>query len=134
MTRALSIEQIQIREDDLTRPEIAALVQAHLQNMFALSPPENVHALGVDALRSPDITVWSAWEGVELLGCGALKALDPRSGEIKSMRTAPAHRRRGVASMLLEHIIQTAKQRAYSHLHLKAFKNRFFICSGPCPL
>jgi len=79
---------LQIREDDLTGVEIVCLLREHLKDMYELSPPESVHALDLDALRSPDITVWSAWEGDELLGCGALKELDSRSGEIKSMRTA----------------------------------------------
>lgn len=108
-----------IREDDLTGKEIADLLREHLENMHEITPPESVHALDLEALRSPDITFWSAWEGDELLGCGALKELDSRSGEVKSMRTAKAHRRKGVASKILEHIIQEAKRRAYDSLHLE---------------
>lgn len=52
-------------------------------------------------------------------GCGALKELDSRSGEVKSMRTAKAHRRRGVASKILEHIIKEAERRAYDCLNLE---------------
>jgi putative acetyltransferase len=70
-------------------------------------------------LRSPDITFWTAWEGDELLGCGALKELDSRSGEVKSMRTAKAHRRKGIASKILEHIIKEAERRAYDCLNLE---------------
>lgn len=87
--------------------------------MYEITPPESVHALDLDALRSPNITFWSAWEGDELLGCGALKELDSRTGEIKSMRTASAHRRKGVGSMVLEHIIREAERRAYGYLHLE---------------
>jgi putative acetyltransferase len=110
---------LQIREDDLTGKEIAELLWEHLENMHEITPPESVHALDLEALRSPEITFWSAWEGNELLGCGALKQLDPSSGEIKSMRTAKAHRRKGVASKLLEHIIREAERRAYSYLYLE---------------
>ncbi|MEH2177641.1 GNAT family N-acetyltransferase [Nostoc sp.] len=65
------------------------------------------------------MTFWTAWERLKLLGCGALKELDSRSGEIKSMRTAKAHRRRGVASKILEHIIKEAERRAYHRLYLE---------------
>lgn len=110
---------MQIREDDLTGKKIADLLREHLENMHEITPPQSVHALDLEALRSPDITFWAAWEGDELLGCGALKELDSRSGEVKSMRTAKAHRRRGVASKILEHIIKEALRRAYDCLNLE---------------
>ncbi|KAF3887406.1 MULTISPECIES: GNAT family N-acetyltransferase [Nostocales] len=110
---------MQIREDDLTGKKIVEFLQEHLENMYEITPPESVHALDLEALRSPDITFWSAWEGSELLGCGALKELDSTSGEVKSMRTTKAYRNQGVASKILEHIIQEAKQRAYDCLYLE---------------
>ena len=72
---------------------------------------ESVHALDIDALRKPGITFWTVWSGGELLGCGALKELDAKHGEIKSMRTSSAHRRRGVARTMLTHIIEEARKR-----------------------
>lgn len=113
------MSRLQIREDDLTGRKIADFLGEHLENMKEITPPESIHALDLEALRSPDITFWTAWEGDELLGCGALKQLDSRSGEIKSMRTAKAHRRKGVASKILEHIIKEAEQRAYDCLNLE---------------
>jgi len=110
---------MQLREDDLNGPEIAALLSEHLDDMHAITPPESVHALNLDALRSADITFWTAWEGSELLGCGALKALDARSGEVKSMRTATAHRGRGVARRILEEIERVARARTYEMLYLE---------------
>lgn len=110
---------MQIREDDLTDKKVADLLREHLEDMNEITPPESVHALDLEALRSPDITFWSAWEGDELLGCGALKELDSRSGEVKSMRTAKAHRGRGVASKILEHIIKESERRAYDYLNLE---------------
>ena len=110
---------MQIHEDDLTGEEIPCFLRDHLEEMHEITPPESIHALDLEALRSPDITFWSAWEGDELLGCGALKELDSRSGEVKSMRTANAHRGRGVASKILEHIINEAKRRAYDRLNLE---------------
>lgn len=87
--------------------------------MAVHSPPESVHALDAEALRAPDITFWTGWQGEELLGCGALKELDAGHGEIKSMRTATAHRREGVAANLLEHIILEAQRRSYCRLSLE---------------
>jgi putative acetyltransferase len=108
-----------IRVDDLAGPEIRALLEEHLRNMHALSPPESVHALDLAALRRPEITFWTAWSAGELLGCGALKALDGTHGEIKSMRTASERRRTGVGRAMLEHIIAEARARSYARLSLE---------------
>lgn len=105
--------------DDLRGPEIAALLQAHLDAMHEHSPPESVHALDLDKLRQPDITFWTAWEGTSLMGCGALKEHDARFGEIKSMRTDVAHLRKGVAAAILETILNTARARGYDRLSLE---------------
>lgn len=110
---------MRIIPDDLTHPAIHALLEEHLKSMYELSPPESVHALDLDKLRSPDITFWSAWDGTLLLGCGALKELDPRHGEIKSMRTPAALRRRGAGRAMLAHIIEVARERRYERLSLE---------------
>ena len=85
-----------IRVDDLSSPEIVQLLGTHLQDMALHSPPESVHALDLEGLRKPEVTFWSAWQDAELLGCGAIKELDSRHGEIKSMRTVSSHLRKGV--------------------------------------
>lgn len=111
---------ITIRQDDLTGPEIQALLAEHLRNMHEISPPESVHALDLTGLRRPEITFWTAWSGDDrLLGCGALKELEPRQGEVKSMRTTAAARRRGVGRAILNHIIATARARGYERLSLE---------------
>src|SRR6478609_8915431 len=108
-----------IERDELSRPEIAELLKEHLASMFVHSPPESVHALPIEGLRSPDITFWSVWENGELLGCGALKELDPQHGEIKSMRTASKHLRKGIAAKLLEYILEEARRRHYKRVSLE---------------
>ncbi len=112
-------QRIQIRLDDLSGPEVHALLEEHLRNMARLSPPESVHALDLGALRQPGISFWTAWSNEGLLGCGALKELGSRHGEVKSMRTSAVHRRRGVASALLDHIILEARKRSYERLSLE---------------
>jgi putative acetyltransferase len=109
----------EIKQDDLTGPEIAELLKEHLQCMYMHSPPESVHALPIEELRSPDVTFWSVWEDGELLGCGALKELSAQHGEIKSMRTVARHLRKGVGRAVLSHIIAEAKRRGYSRLSLE---------------
>lgn len=108
-----------IRVDDLENPKVHALLRAHLDEMHALSPPESVHALPLEALRGSCVTFWTAWSGGELLGCGALKELDPRHGEVKSMRTAPGQRRRGVGREILLVILDEARRRGYERLSLE---------------
>ena len=110
---------MEIRIDDLTGVEIRALLAEHLHSMHQLSPPESVHALDLDGLRKPGITFWTIWAREELLGCGALKELDRSHGEVKSMRTVSAHRRKGVARAMLEHIIAEARGRSYGRLSLE---------------
>ena len=115
-----------IKPDDLTGPEIAALLTEHLQCMAKVSPPESRHALNLDGLRKPEITFWCAWQERELLGCGALKEITKDHGEIKSMRTATAHLRKGVAVAMLQHIIAEAKRRGYRRLSLETGAMAYF--------
>jgi putative acetyltransferase len=118
---------MRIEADDLTRPEVHALLQEHLANMYELSPPESVHALDLSKLRSPDITFWSVWDGATLIGCGALKEMSATEGEIKSMRTPKALRRRGAGRAVLTHIIEEARARGYRRLNLETGSQEGFI-------
>ena len=108
-----------IRVDDLTGSDIIQLLREHLQGVAQHSPPESIHALDLDGLRRPDITFWSVWHDGQLMGCGALKELDRRHGEIKSMRTSAAHLRKGVAARLMQHILEEAGRRGYERLSLE---------------
>ena len=108
-----------IREDPLDGIEILAFLRDHLKEMHAITPPGKVHALAADAMLSPDITVYSAWEENALVGCGALRALAADLGEIKSMRTAPGRRGEGIGSRLLIHLIAEARDRGYAWLKLE---------------
>ena len=118
---------MEIRLDDLRGPEIRALLEEHLRNMHEISPPESVHALDLEALKHPSVTFWTAWSGADLLGCGALKELDARHGEVKSMRTAMAHRQKGVARAILERIVSEARSRSYRRLSLETGSQPQFL-------
>jgi putative acetyltransferase len=108
-----------VERDDLSRPQVHDLLREHLSNMHELSPPESVHALDLAKLRGPDITFWTAWDGPALLGCGALKEIDPAHGEVKSMRTPRSMRRRGAARAVLARIVEEARARGYARLSLE---------------
>ena len=108
-----------ITEGGLDDPDVLALLREHLQGMADHSPPESIHALDVEGLKAPGITFWTMRDGREVLGCIALKRLDERHGEIKSMRTASAHLRKGVGAALLEHLLAEARRRGYERLSLE---------------
>jgi putative acetyltransferase len=110
---------MQIEIDDLTRPDIIELLRGHLESAARHSPPESVHALDPAGLSDPAITFWTARTGSDLLGCCAIKQLDPVHGEIKSMRTAQAHLRKGVATALMQHLLAEAGRRGYQRLSLE---------------
>lgn len=118
---------MQIRIDPLTGPEVAALLQEHLDDMRLHSPPESIHALDLGKLRAPGITFWSAWEDDALVGCVALKELDPTHGEIKSMRTGRAHRGKGIGVALLRHVLDEAARRGYLRLSLETGSMAAFV-------
>lgn len=108
-----------IIEDDLSGPEVRALLELHMQHMLESSPEGSTHFLDIDGLRQPDVTFWSIWDNAVLAGCGALRAIDPTHGELKSMRTAPDHLGRGVGRTLLTHIVEQARQRGYDRVSLE---------------
>ncbi|RZV38948.1 MAG: GNAT family N-acetyltransferase [Acidimicrobiales bacterium] len=114
---------MEIREDDLSGYGIRALLERHLADAHANSPPGSVHALDLSGLQAADVTFWCVWEGQNLMGCGALKMLDRKHGEIKSMRTHPDHLRKGVGAAILTHIINTAKARGCTRLSLETGNN-----------
>lgn len=110
---------MEIRLDDLSGPEIATLLDEHLEEMRSVSPPDSIHALDLEGLRSPAVTVWTVWEDAELIGCGALLELDAAHAEVKSMRTSIASRGKGVASALLTHLLGEARQRGFRRVSLE---------------
>lgn len=117
---------MRIEVDDVSRPEVVALVEYHLRSMHEISPPDSVFALDLSGLRHPSVTFWTIWEGDDLLGMGGLKELDATHGEIKSMRTAPTALRRGAGTRMLDHIMQAAIARRYLRLSLETGSNAPF--------
>jgi putative acetyltransferase len=113
--------------DNLRGQEIAEFLEEHIRDMRSVSPPESKHALDLEGLRAPEITFWSVYDGVELVGCGALKEIDPLHGEIKSMRSARNRRGTGVGRFMLSHIITEGRKRGYGRLSLETGSMAFFL-------
>lgn len=112
--------------DDLSGPEVAAFLAEHVAQMRSITPLESKHALDLDGLRVPGVTFWSVWDDDALVACGAIKRLDADHAELKSMRTAPARQRSGIASLLLDHIITEAKAMGFARLSLETGSADFF--------
>jgi putative acetyltransferase len=115
-----------IREDDLSGGATRDLVRLHLEAMHAHSPPGSVFALDYSGLTAPNVTVWTAWKSAALVGMGALKDLGNLTGEVKAMRTHPNFLRSGVASALLEHIIEAARSKDMVRLSLETGSGSYF--------
>lgn len=107
------------RLDDLSGEPTRALIARHLAGMRANSPERSVHALDIDQLRASDVTFWSVWVGDEIAGCGALKVLDARRGELKSMRVADEFLGRGIGRAILDHLMTEARARGLESLWLE---------------
>lgn len=134
---------IEIRTDDLSGEATRRLIARHLAGMHDTSPPESVHALDIDALQHPSLSVWSAWVDGQLAGVGALKTIDAGRGEIKSMRVDDRFRGAGVGRALLRHIVDDARHRGMSSLWLETgttgdftpaqrlYESEGFVVCGP---
>ncbi|MEU7693838.1 GNAT family N-acetyltransferase [Microbispora sp. SCL1-1] len=118
---------MRIIEDDLSGPQIAEFLWEHVREMRSITPPESKHALDLDGLRTPEVTFWSVMDGDVVVGCGAIKRLDPAHAELKSMRTSAARKRSGIASLLLEHIIGEARRMGFTRLSLETGSADFFL-------
>jgi putative acetyltransferase len=117
---------MELREGGLDDRRVIDLIAHHLAEARGSTPQDNAHALGAEALRHPDISFWSAWDGEALLGFGALRQLSADHGEIKSMRTAPDQLRRGVGRAILMHLVALARTRGYTRVSLETGTARMF--------
>ncbi|SEL67294.1 putative acetyltransferase [Pseudoxanthomonas sp. GM95] len=115
-----------LREDDLSGAQIRALLEYHLRQMHANSPPGSVFALDLSGLQAPGMTVWSAWCDDALVAVGALKDWGDGTGELKSMRTHPDHLRQGAAAAVLEHILGVARARGLQRVSLETGSGEAF--------
>lgn len=110
---------VEIRRDRSVSPQVLPLLQRHLDLMHASSPPESVHALDPAALDTPDVAFFSLRDGDAVLGMGAVKRIDAAHAEIKSMHVVAEARGRGLARVLLDHLLAEAQSLGYVRLSLE---------------
>jgi putative acetyltransferase len=122
----MSRVQPTIRRADFADPRLAAFLQEHLDDMGPTAPPESRHALDLSGLMTPSVRVWVVHDGPTLVGTGALAAVEAGHEELKSMRTSPACRGRGVASAVLDHLLADASSRGVSRVSLETGSMDFF--------
>ena len=115
-----------IKKDNLESGEVVQLLEEHLADMYATSPPESVHALDVESLKDPAITFFSAWEGNVLMGCVAIKQLSNYHAELKSMRTPANVRGKGIGSAILRYVLSYCQTKGYIRLSLETGSMDFF--------
>lgn len=115
-----------IARADFADPALATFLQEHLADMEPTAPPESRHALDLSALQAPDVRLWVATDDDGIVGTAALAGVEPGHEEVKSMRTAPRARGRGVASALLAHVVADAGSRGVDRLSLETGSMEFF--------
>lgn len=138
LTRRLAV----IARDDPGAADVRPLLEAHLAFANAHSPPEDVHALDIEALRDPSIRFFSCRLDGRTLAVGALKRLDAGHAEIKSMHTAATARGRGLGRLMLDHLITLARDSGHRRVSLEtgsmaafAPARALYVSVGfmPCP-
>jgi putative acetyltransferase len=117
---------VQITRADFSDPRLTAFLQAHLDDMEPTAPPESRHALDLSALQAPRVRLWVATDPDGIVGTAALAAIDDRHEELKSMRTEPRVRGRGVASRLIVHAHDDARSRGVERISLETGSMAFF--------
>ncbi len=118
---------MRIEKDDLMSEEIAAFLDAHVEDLRSITPPESRHALDLEALRDPAVIFWSGRDATGVIACGAIKVIGGRHGEIKSMRTAAERRGEGLGAAMLEHIIASAASIGLRRLSLETGSSDHFL-------
>ncbi|WP_416896803.1 MAG: GNAT family N-acetyltransferase [Minwuia sp.] len=119
MTLTAHAGAISIQTDDPRAPGSTRLLEAHLAHSWDETPETSNHTFDAEALAAADVTFWTARDGNEVVGCGALKRLDAESAELKSMHTAEAHRGRGVARLVMEHALDHARAQGFCRILLE---------------
>lgn len=118
------------REGELDRADVRALLELHFAQMRGVSPVSACHVLPADGLKGDGIRFFTVrGDDGALLGCGALRRLEPGHGEVKSMRTAPAALGRGVGRAMLAHLMDRARAQGMSRLSLETGSTKLFAAA-----
>jgi putative acetyltransferase len=100
--------------------DVRQLIEHHLKFGRLHSPPQDAHALEVDDLLDPVVTLFSIRRhGGKLVAIGALKRLDDRHAELKTMHTAEHVRGLGIGRAMLDHLLTVARERGFERVSLE---------------
>ena len=113
-------------EGNFDNSEVNDLLKKHFVELRSVSPAGSTHVLDIDGLKDPSIKFWSLWENNELIGCGALKFLDDKHGEFKSIRIADKFRKKGNGTKIIKHLIEKAKKLNIKKISLETGAGNFF--------
>jgi putative acetyltransferase len=113
-------------EGNFDNPEVHELLTKHFIELRAASPEGSTHVLDIPGLKTPSIKFWSLWQNDMLMGCGALKFLDKKHGEFKSIRIHDNFRRAGNGINVVNHLIKEAKKLNITRLSIETGAGDFF--------
>ena len=114
-------------EGNFDNLEVNDLLKKHFIELRSVSPAGSTHVLDINGLKDPSIKFWSLWENNELVGCGALKFLEKKHGEFKSIRVADNYRKKGIGEKIIDHLIEEAKKLEVSKLSIETGAGNFFL-------
>ena len=113
-------------EGNFSNSKVDELLKKHFIELRSVSPEGSSHVLDIPGLKDPSIRFWSLWDEEELIGCGALKTLEPDHGEFKSIRVADKFRKMKIGQKIISHLIDKSKQLGFKKLSVETGSGEFF--------
>ena len=114
-------------EGNFDNHEVHELLIKHFIELRSVSPKGSTHVLDITGLKDASIKFWSLWEENDLMGSGALKFLDKKHGEFKSIRVSDKFRGKGYGLKVINHLIYEAKKLKIKRLSLETGAGEFFL-------
>jgi putative acetyltransferase len=108
-----------IRAASASDPRSVALIRELDAELSQSYTPEQMHGLHPGEESDPRLRFFLLQLGDEVIGCGALRALEPGIAELKRMFVRPAYRGRGYSHDLLAQLERAAAAAGVHHLRLE---------------
>lgn len=106
--------------------DVEEFIRGHFADMRPVVADAHQYALRFSELFAPGKTLWVARVDGRVAGTAALSRLSDDAAELKSMRTDPEMRGRGIARTLLRHVVSVARSEGYEVLYLETGTVEFF--------
>tara|TARA_B100001540_G_C15550705_1_gene525754 strand:+ start:171 stop:626 length:456 start_codon:yes stop_codon:yes gene_type:complete len=113
-------------EGNFENPLVNKLLVKHFNELRSVSPAGSTHVLDIAGLKVNNIKFWSLWENSQLVGCGALKFIEKKHGEFKSIRVADEFRRKGYGLKIINYLINESKKLEIKKLSIETGTGNFF--------